>query len=166
MLRTYRKPLIVMTPKSILRSPQATASLDQLKKGSFEPVIADQHSKINQVNRVILCSGKVYYDLVNARETHELETVAIVRIEQLYPFPSDALQVILSRYKKKTTFVWAQEEPKNQGSWLMIKTSLERCLQPGSTLVYAGRDFSAAPAAGYPSLHNRQQQTLVGQALD
>lgn len=166
MMREYRRPLIVMTPKSLLRHHDATSSLDDLKKGRFELVIPDDSKiKPSKVKRVILCCGKVYYDLKKAREENNLTDIGIIRIEQLYPFPAEMLTLILSRYSKVRDFVWCQEEPQNQGSWFVKKSSIERCLHPGATLVYAGREFSAAPAAGYPSLHKKQQQDLVKQAL-
>lgn len=165
MLRHYRKPLIVMTPKSLLRHPAAVSSLETLKKGRFEVVIPDPYRKMSKTQRIILCAGKVYYDLMKVREEEELANVAIIRIEQLYPFPEETLSVMLSRLGKNKTFVWCQEEPKNQGSWYIIRSAIEKCLPSGASLVYAGRDFSAAPAAGYPALHKRQQQQLVQQAL-
>ena len=166
MLRTYRKPLIIMTPKSLLRHPQAVSNLSDLSKGSFELVLREDTSiKKSQITRVVLCSGKVYYDLAKMRDEQDLTHVIILRLEQLYPFPKDSLKVSLSLQAKVTTVVWCQEEPKNQGAWFTIRSSLERCLQNKQKLIYAGRSFSAAPAVGYPSLHLKQQQLLVRQAL-
>ena len=166
MMRQYRKPLIVMTPKSLLRNPDATSKLDELKKGRFEVVIQDPDDiKPNKVSRVILCSGKVYYELVKKRTELGLSDVAIIRIEQLYPFPFKVLSLVLSRYSKVKTWVWCQEEPQNQGAWLVVKSNIESCLHQDAALVYAGRESSAAPAAGYPSLHKRRQQDLVNQAF-
>ena len=165
MLRDYRKPLIVMTPKSLLRHHGAVSSLEDLKKGRFETVIPDPKIKMSQAKRLVLCSGKVYYDLIAKRAEVGLDDVAIIRLEQLYPFPTEVLSVMLSRHTKSKSFIWCQEEPKNQGAWFIMKSSIERCLPEGASLVYAGREFSAAPAAGYPSLHKKQQQDLVDQAL-
>ena len=165
MLRHYRKPLVVMTPKSLLRHPAAVSSLDELKKGRFEVVIPDPNQKMSKAQRIVLCAGKVYYDLLKMREDEGLTDIAIVRIEQLYPFPEETLSVMLSRLGKNKTFVWCQEEPQNQGSWYIIRSVIEKCLPSGASLVYAGRDFSAAPAAGYPALHKKQQQQLVQTAL-
>jgi 2-oxoglutarate dehydrogenase E1 component len=165
MLRHYRAPLVVMTPKSLLRHPAAVSSLEDLKKGRFEVVIPDPTQKMSKAQRIILCAGKVYYDLIKAREEAGLSDIAIVRIEQLYPFPQEILSVMLSRLGKNKTFIWCQEEPKNQGGWYIIRSAIEECLPPGASLVYAGRDHSAAPAVGYPSLHKKQQQQLVQQAL-
>ena len=165
MLRHYRKPLVVMTPKSLLRHPAAVSSLEELKKGRFEVAIPDPNQKMSKARRIVLCAGKVYYDLLKTREDEGLTDVAMVRIEQLYPFPEETLSVMLSRLGKNKTFVWCQEEPKNQGSWYIIRSAIEKCLPPGASLVYAGRDFSAAPAAGYPALHKKQQQQLVQEAL-
>jgi 2-oxoglutarate dehydrogenase E1 component len=165
-LRPYRKPLVVMTPKSLLRHKLAVSSWDDLTKGQFYPVIGEQ-DQLNpkDVKRLILTSGKVYYDLLEARREAKRTDVAIVRVEQLYPFPVPHLQAEVAKYPNAPTVIWCQEEPKNQGAWYAIHHHLDICLQKGQTLEYAGREASASPAAGAASLHAKEQAALVQQAL-
>ncbi|HPQ24837.1 MAG TPA: 2-oxoglutarate dehydrogenase E1 component [Gammaproteobacteria bacterium] len=166
MLRPFRHPLVVMSPKSLLRHPLATSSLDSLTHGRFEPVI-DEVDPIdaNGVTQVVLCTGKVYYDLLQARRTRELNHVALVRVEQLYPFPRDDFDAIVARYPKAGLFVWCQEEPQNQGAWDQIKHRFH-ILQDGKReLIYAGRPSAAAPATGYHQVHQEEQEKLVDDAL-
>jgi 2-oxoglutarate dehydrogenase E1 component len=169
MIRPYRKPLIVMTPKSLLRAELAVSSLEDITQGEFNLVIPDSDIKelkeFKKVNRVILCSGKVYYDLLKKRREQKLNHIAIIRVEQLYPFPTDALKEILKPYKHVKTIIWCQEEPKNQGAWYSTQHHLHACLESTQTLSYAGRDAAAAPAVGYASVHLKQQDMLVNQAL-
>jgi 2-oxoglutarate dehydrogenase E1 component len=166
MIRPYRKPLIVMTPKSLLRHPLAVSTLEDLTDGEFQVVIPET-DKINakQVKRVVLCGGKVYYDLLDKRRTDKLDHVAIVRIEQLYPFPEDQLRETLKPYQHVKEFVWCQEEPQNQGAWFTVQHDIKNCLTADQTLSYAGRAAAASPAVGYPSVHIKQQEQLVKQAL-
>jgi 2-oxoglutarate dehydrogenase E1 component len=166
MLRDFRKPLVVMTPKSLLRHKLSVSSLEDLSKGFFCNVVGeidDLHA--GKVGRVVFCSGKVYFDLLEARRAEEARDVAIVRIEQLYPFPSDDYEAILKRYPNAQEVVWCQEEPQNQGAWFQIRHRLREKLGPKHTLMYCGRGPSAAPATGIPQLHARQQQGLVRAAL-
>jgi 2-oxoglutarate dehydrogenase E1 component len=169
-LRNLRKPLIVMSPKSLLRHKDATSSLDELATGQFQTVIGETKADIaaSKVDRVVLCSGKVYYELVERRQKESIENVAIVRIEQLYPFPEAALDAALAPYKNVKDIVWCQEEPMNQGAWYSsqhhIRRSLHR-ISPTLYLGYAGREASAAPAAGYMALHVLQQNQLIEEAL-
>lgn len=166
MVRPYRKPLIVMTPKSLLRHPLAVSSLNDLTTGGFEvviPEIDDIHPK--KVDRVVLCCGKVYYDLLEKRRELKLDNVALIRIEQLYPFPEENLKKILSSYKHVKKIMWCQEEPKNQGAWYSLQHNFLDCLSSSQTLYYAGRDSSASPAVGYLSVHLKQQEALVKLAL-
>ena len=166
MIRPYRKPLIVMSPKSLLRNPQATSALDELCDGEFQPLIGDNSGVApTSVKRLILCSGKVYYDLAQAREEQQLDGIAILRIEQLYPFPADHLLRQLRRYAKATDIVWAQEEPLNQGAWDQIKHRFQQALGATRKLYYAARPASASPAVGYLALHLEQQKNLVTAAL-
>jgi 2-oxoglutarate dehydrogenase E1 component len=166
MIRPYRKPLIVMSPKSLLRNPLATSTLEQLCDGEFQPLIADSSGITPaSVKRLLLCSGKVYSDLAQARDTQQLSDIAIVRIEQLYPFPVDQLQRELQRYNNATKIVWAQEEPLNQGAWDQIKHRFQESLAAPRTLCYAARPPSASPAVGYMTLHLEQQKNLVAAAL-
>ena len=165
-LRPFRKPLIVMSPKSLLRHRLAVNSLEDLTEGRFQEIIGeiDPHDPA-QITRLVFCGGKVYYDLLEARRERKLEQVAIIRIEQLYPFPQALYGQQLERYPNVTDIVWCLEEPKNQGAWYQSLHHLERGLQPHQTLHYAGREPSASPAVGYYSVHVEQQQTLVNQAL-
>lgn len=161
-----RKPLIVMTPKSLLRHPLATSTLNELSEGYFMPLIPEQ--KLHEhtgIQRVILCSGKVYYDLLDARSKITKQDTVILRIEQLYPFPEALLSSQLKYYKSVQDIVWCQEEPMNQGAWYSSQHHLRTCLQPNQTLRYAGRPGSASPATGQYDLHLEQQRRLVEDAL-
>ncbi|WP_395947010.1 2-oxoglutarate dehydrogenase E1 component [Caedibacter taeniospiralis] len=166
MLRTYRKPLIVMSPKSLLRHPLVHSSIDELADGQFQNVIAEvENIKPSEVSRVILCSGKVYYDLLTERTDKAVKDVAIIRLEQLYPFPQVDLGKVLAKYEHITDIVWVQEEPENQGAWWMIQHQLRKVLHKDQSLSYVGRKAAAAPAVGYPSLFHAQQAELVNDAL-
>lgn len=166
LIRKFRKPLIVMTPKSLLRHKLAVSSLTDLTEGAFQPVISEiDEIDAAQVTKVILCCGKVYYDLLQKRREDNLKHLAIVRIEQLYPFPKKALINVLAKYPKADTVVWCQEEPQNQGVWFSSQHNMVACLQPNQTLHYAGRGFAASPAVGSALLHAKQQQALIEQAL-
>jgi 2-oxoglutarate dehydrogenase E1 component len=165
-VRQLRLPLIVMTPKSLLRHKLAVSSLEDLAGGQFQLVIPEiDQINPDKVRKVILCSGKVYYDLLTKRREENIEDIAIIRIEQLYPFPYDELQQALAKYTAAKEVVWCQEEPKNQGAWFILRDRLLACLQKGSELTYAGRASSAAPAVGYPALHKKQQSDLVNDAF-
>ncbi|MBA1147971.1 2-oxoglutarate dehydrogenase E1 component [Ectothiorhodospiraceae bacterium WFHF3C12] len=166
-LRPFRKPLVVFTPKSLLRHKLSTSNLDDLAEGHFHLVIDEiDDLKASDVKRVVMCSGKVYYDLLQERRKRELEDVAIVRIEQLYPFPEKDLQALLRRrYKNATEVVWCQEEPKNQGAWYNSQHHFLRAMRKDQVLRYAGRAASASPAVGYAKLHHEQQRRLVDAAL-
>lgn len=166
MVRPYRKPLIVMTPKSLLRHPLAVSNLTDLTEGSFQLVIPEVDDiKPASVKRLIFCSGKVYYELLSQRRELKLNDVAIVRVEQLYPFPESACQSILALYPQAKNIVWCQEEPQNQGAWYMIEHYLTGLLTANQTLTYAGRQAAASPAAGYHVVHEKEQHELVAQAL-
>ena len=166
MLRGMRKPLIVMTPKSLLRHKLATSSLDDLAGGHFHELIDDVDAlDTMKVRRIVLCSGKVYYDLLEQRRAEHMEDVAIVRVEQLYPFPSGEYEDILDRYAAAQEIVWCQEEPQNQGAWYQIRHRLQEKLGIQQVLLYAGRPGAAAPAAGIFQLHVEQQRDLVQAAL-
>ena len=165
MKRDFRKPLVVMTPKSLLRHKLSVSALDELARGSFRNVI-DEIDDLEpaSIDRVVFCSGKVYFDLLEARRAGEARNVAVVRIEQLYPFPADEYAAVLARYPKARDVVWCQEEPQNQGAWFQIRHRLHEPIG-GRELLYCGRGPSAAPATGIPQLHNEQQQGLVAAAL-
>ena len=166
MVRGFRKPLVVMSPKSLLRHKLAVNDLEHLTRGTFETVLSEiDDLDPNQVERVVFCSGKVYYDLLEARRANELNRVAILRVEQLYPFPHQRYQEELERYGNAKHWVWCQEEPLNQGAWYQIKHRLQEPLGSGQEIVYAGRPASASPAVGYYSVHVEQQRELVAAAL-
>lgn len=165
-IRNFRKPLIVMTPKSLLRHKLAVSPLEALFKGKFHTVIPEIDAlDAQKVTKVVLCCGKVYYDLLQMRRDKNLNHVAIVRIEQLYPFPKKALMAELEKYQQANEVVWCQEEPQNQGVWFSSQHNIRDCLRSDQTLHYAGREFAAAPAVGSPGLHAEQQVALVEQAL-
>jgi len=166
MIRRCRKPLIVMTPKSLLRHPLATSSLEDLTQGQFETLLPEaENISPEQVQRVVMCSGKVYYDLVDQRRKKEIGNVAIIRIEQLYPFPTEKLSAELVKYSNAKTFVWCQEEPKNQGAWYTSQHNIRAVIGNRGYLEYAGRPTMAAPAVGYSALHIKQLHSLVEDAL-
>jgi 2-oxoglutarate dehydrogenase E1 component len=166
MLRSLRKPLIIMTPKSLLRHPLSVSRLEELSGSGFQNVIDEiDDIKPSAVTRVVLCSGKVYFDLLKARREAKTDTVAIVRIEQLYPFPSDEYEAVLRKYSNAREIVWCQEEPQNQGSWYQIRHRLQSKLDDQHELLYAGRAGAAAPATGIAALHEQQQKNLVTAAL-
>ena len=166
MLRALRKPLIVMTPKSLLRHKHSTSAMADLVEGHFHNIIDELDPiKSAQVRRLVFCSGKVYYDLLEQRRAEQLSDVALVRIEQLYPFPIDEYQAIIERYANAEVIVWCQEEPQNQGAWYQIRHRLQAALGPEHALHYAGRDSAAAPATGVHALHVKEQQALVHAAF-
>jgi 2-oxoglutarate dehydrogenase E1 component len=166
MVRALRKPLIVMMPKSLLRHPLSVSPLQDFTVGGFRNIIDEiDPIKPAAVTRVVLCSGKVYFDLLKARRESTIETVAIVRIEQLYPFAADQYEAIVRKYSNAREIVWCQEEPQNQGSWYQIRHRLQAGLGAKVELLYAGRPGAAAPATGIAALHYQQQTNLVKAAL-
>lgn len=165
-LRKVRRPLIAITPKSLLRHPLAVSSIEELTEGKFQNVIGEIDTlEPTQVKTVIFCSGKVYYDLLEYRRQQQRNGVAIIRIEQLYPYPHDEVKQILAQYPQVTDFVWCQEEPQNQGAWYCSKHNFEASIPENAKLRYAGRPASASPAVGYMSLHTKQQQQLIADAF-
>jgi 2-oxoglutarate dehydrogenase E1 component len=166
MLRSLRKPLIVMTPKSLLRHPLSSSPISELSKGTFRPLI-DEVEPLDRkkVRRLVFCSGKVYYDLVEARRKQELKDIAVIRIEELYPFPIEEYANTIYRYRNATEIIWCQEEPQNQGAWYQIRHRLVEPLSDEHELYYAGRPGAAAPASGIYALHARQQEAFVSAAL-
>jgi 2-oxoglutarate dehydrogenase E1 component len=160
-----RKPLVVMTPKSLLRHKLAVSTLDELANGEFQHLIPDAVADAKKVERVVVCGGKVYYDLLEDAQKRELKNVALIRVEQLYPFPRKQLTAELKRYAKASQVVWCQEEPMNQGAWYQIQHHLRACLQGKQTLHYAGRTRSPSPAAGHYNDHVVEQQALIADAL-
>ena len=166
MLRPFRKPLIVMTPKSLLRKKEAASSIHELSKGSFQTVIPDTTTVDEKgVKRIIACCGKVYYDLATKRIETQRGDVAIIRVEQLYPFPHKQFEAQMKRYPNATEVVWCQEEPQNQGAWYQTAHYFRENMREDQKLYYAGRPASAAPAGGYMARHNERQRALVEQAF-
>jgi len=166
MIRNLRKPLIIFTPKSLLRNKDATSPLTEFTKGGFQTVLGEQKDiKADKVKRIICCSGKVYYDLVKKREEKGADDVAIIRIEQLYPFPHKVFGAELRKYPNAAEIVWCQDEPQNQGAWFFIQHNIHENMLEGQKLGYAGRAASASPAVGYAHLHQEQQKALVEAAF-
>ncbi len=166
MVRNLRKPLVILTPKSLLRNKDATSPLSEFTKGSFQTVIPDAKDlKADKVKRVIACSGKVYYDLAKKREEKGTDDVAIIRVEQLYPFPHKAFSTELKKYPNLVDVVWCQDEPQNQGAWFFVQHYIHENMSEGQKLGYSGRAASASPAVGYSHLHQEQQKALVDGAF-
>ncbi|MCP3700058.1 MAG: 2-oxoglutarate dehydrogenase E1 component [Aliivibrio sp.] len=165
-VRPMRRPLIVMSPKSLLRHPLCTSSLEELAEGNFQSAIPEIDAlDATQVKRVVFCSGKVYFDLLEQRRLNEQTDVAIVRIEQLYPFPKEDVEAAIAQYTNVEDYVWCQEEPQNQGAWYSSQHNFRSALPDSAILHYAGRPASASPAVGYMSVHVKQQKALVEDAL-
>ena len=165
-IRKMRKPLIVMMPKSLLRKKEAMSSIEDLANGKFEVVIGEiEKLNAKKVKRIVFCSGKVYYDIVAERAKREIDDIAVLRIEQLYPFPHEEFRAQIAMYPNAKSVVWAQEEPGNQGAWHRIQHYLLREMRADQTLSYALRPSSASPAVGYLSKHTEQQKELVNAAL-
>jgi 2-oxoglutarate dehydrogenase E1 component len=167
MIRQFRKPLILFTPKSLLRNKEAASPLSEFTKGGFHTVIGERDESIDakKVSRLMICSGKVYYDLVKARAEKKIEDVAIIRLEQLYPFPHKALLAELKKFTKLEEIVWCQDEPQNQGAWFFVQHNILEGMSDGMKLAYAGRPASASPACGYAHLHQEQQKSLLNTAF-
>jgi 2-oxoglutarate dehydrogenase E1 component len=163
--RGTRKPLVVFTPKSLLRHPRAASSLHDFTSAGFIEILDDQVEPAN-VTRVVFCSGKIYYDLLAAREERKAGHVAIVRVEQLYPFAKEQATEILGRYAASAEVVWAQEEPRNMGAWRVLREQIQPLLDPTSReLRYVGRPESASPATGSGKRHQQEQAEIVNDAL-
>ncbi len=167
MIRPFRKPLVILTPKSLLRNKDAGSPLVEFSKGTFHTVIGEVDDKIDpkKIKRIIACSGKIYYDLVNSRKERAQTDTAIIRIEQLYPFPHKSFSAELKRFPNFTELVWAQDEPQNQGAWFQIQHNIFESLEPGQKLAYAGRPPSASPAVGYYDKHYSQLKSLIDTAF-
>jgi 2-oxoglutarate dehydrogenase E1 component len=158
----YRKPLIIMTPKSLLRLPQAVSRLNDFTKGSFRGVLEDPDADASAAT-VIFCSGKIFYDLAQRRRELKRTDVALLRMEQLYPFPQSPLRMVLTRFKQTQGFAWVQEEPENMGAWAFIRPRLEAVL--GKPLTYIGRRESPTPATGFPHIYRREQAEIIDRAI-
>jgi 2-oxoglutarate dehydrogenase complex dehydrogenase (E1) component-like enzyme len=161
------RPLIVMTPKGLLRLRQASSTLDELADGSFRAVVPDPTAG-SDVRRLVLCSGKVYYDIVGHEERERTGSVAVARLEQLYPFPVDAVSRLMAELPSLQEIVWAQEEPQNMGAWRSIRHRLDDAARTSSAVpgvTYVGRPWRASPSEGYPTAHQREQDRIVRAAL-
>ncbi len=169
MVRNLRKPLIIMTPKSLLRAKDAASPLNEFTKGGFQTVIPESNEAVikraDKVKRVVACSGKVYYDLARRREEKGDDDVALIRVEQLYPFPHKAFASELKKYPSAADVVWCQDEPQNQGAWFFVQHYIHENMADGQRLGYSGRAASASPAVGYSHLHQEQQKALVDGAF-
>ncbi len=167
MVRMFRKPLVILTPKSLLRNKDATSPLSEFTRGEFRTVIGPSHADIDpqKVKRVIACSGKVVYDLLKRRDEKKASDVAVLRVEQLYPFPHRAFAAELRKFPNATEVVWCQDEPQNQGAWFFVQHYIHENLAEGQKLGYAGRAASASPAVGYAHMHQEQQKALLDQAF-
>jgi multifunctional 2-oxoglutarate metabolism enzyme len=165
--RGVRKPLIVFTPKRMLRHPRAVASINDLVSGSFRELLDDTTGiELSRVSRVLICSGQVYYDVLAAREERKIQDVAIVRLEQIYPFQATQMRDILARYPETADVVWVQEEPRNMGAWRFVQEQLQPILEPTQrTVRYAGRAPSASPASGSLKRHQEELAELLDQAF-
>jgi 2-oxoglutarate dehydrogenase E1 component len=166
-LDAVARPLVVMTPKGLLRLKQAASTLEELSGGSFQPVLDDARVEPESVERLVLCSGKLYYDIVG-HDLHEgAKHVAVARLEQLYPFPVQAVESLLRRYPRLDEVVWAQEEPQNMGPWRSIRHRLEETVRASTArgLHYVGRTWKASPSEGYPTVHQVEQDRIVRAAL-
>jgi 2-oxoglutarate dehydrogenase E1 component len=163
LIRTDPRPLVIMTAKSLLRHPDAASSLEDLSQGSFQPVIDDARAQGNPsgVKRVILCTGKVYVDLIGSKEYVDAESVAIVRVEELYPFPSKILTTVLGTYNNVEEVVWLQEEPQKRGAWSSVEPKLRDIIKHDLPLVYIGRPGRSSPAEGSATLHKVEQERLI-----
>jgi 2-oxoglutarate dehydrogenase E1 component len=167
-IRKMRTPLIVISPKSLLRSPNAVSSLDDLTDGSFDCVIDDKIKEPNKVKKAIMCSGKVFYELLQKRDEEKRDDIALIRIEQLYPFPYDDLEEILTKYQNAKEFVWCQEEPLNQGAWFSHRHRIQRVLDrldDDKVVNLVSRPAAAAPAVGLMKLHLQQQKQVINEAI-
>ncbi len=168
MVRKQRKPLVVMTPKSLLRNKDASSPLEELASGTFRTVIGEVDELDNKgVKRVILCSGKIYYELLAARRAGDIKDIAIVRMEQLYPFPAEAFEAEMAKYHNAKEVVWVQEEPRNQGVWywLISRNHLNNAMGNERKLLLVSRPAAASPAVGYYAKHNAQQKSVIEAAL-
>ncbi|MGH9478838.1 MAG: 2-oxoglutarate dehydrogenase E1 component, partial [Terriglobales bacterium] len=160
-----RRPLIVMTPKSLLRHPAVASPLTALASGGFEPLLGEAQLPPESVTRVALCSGKIYYDLLKARTAQTAPATALVRLEQLYPFPAEALARELARWPQAQQWSWVQEEPENMGAWTFLAPRLQALLPPAAALAHVARRPASSPATGSLRRHQQEQAALISSAL-
>jgi len=157
-----RKPLIIMAPKSLLRHPMAVSDLADLVSGSFQEVL-DDPDKLNAPDRILFCSGKIYYELLQMRRKMKKLDTAVVRLEQFYPFPETQLKAVIQKYHGARQYFWVQEEPENMGGWFFIRPLIEKLT--GETIKFIGRKASASPATGFPNIHRREQAAIIEDAV-
>ena len=159
----FRKPLIIMTPKSLLRHPLAVSDLKEMTAGAFKEVLEDP-DPVKSLRRILFCSGKIYYELLQKRREMKKTDTAIVRLEQLYPFPEIPLKAIIQKYKRVRQFIWVQEEPENMGAWFFVRPRLEKII--GKPLEYIGRNAAASPATGFPAIYRKEQAAVTDKAME
>src|SRR5205823_8476778 len=164
-LEATARPLVVMTPKGLLRLKQASSRADELTTSEFRPLLDDTGASRDRVTRLVLCQGKIYYDIAGHEDRARAESVALARLEQLYPFPVEQAETLLRGYPNLREVVWAQEEPQNMGAWRAIRHRLEETKPDGVPLLYIGRPWRASPSEGYPTAHLREQDRIVRAAL-
>jgi 2-oxoglutarate dehydrogenase E1 component len=159
----FRKPLIIMAPKSLLRHPLAVSDLKEMTAGSFKEVLEDP-DPVKSVRRILFCSGKIYYELLQKRRETKKTDTAIVRMEQFYPFPEIQLKAVIRKYKRVRQFIWVQEEPENMGAWFFVRPRLEKII--GEPLEYIGRNAAASPATGFPAIYRKEQAAVTDKAME
>ena len=159
---TYRKPLIILTPKSLLRHPLAVSKLDALVRDHFQPVL-DENAAVNSPEKILFCSGKIYYELFMRRKELEFYDIAIVRLEQLYPFPENQLKKVIQKYQDAKKWYWVQEEPENMGAWRFVRPRLQKL--SGTSISYIGRQAASSPATGFPAIYKQEQSEIISQAV-
>jgi 2-oxoglutarate dehydrogenase E1 component len=161
-ISSYRKPLVILTPKSLLRHPLAVSPLDELASGHFQTVL-DIDNTADDSDKILLCSGKIYFDLVKRRTELELFNIAIVRLEQLYPFPQNQLNDVIKNYRGAAQWHWVQEEPENMGAWQFVRPRLEAMV--GKPIDYIGRQSASSPATGFPAIYKQEQTAIITRAV-
>ncbi len=163
--RDYRKPLVIMSPKSLLRLPEAVSSRDEFTTGKFQEILDDPSADPAKTDRLLLCAGKIYYELLKEKQARGLDNIAIARMEQYYPFPYDAVASLFQKYNRPREVIWVQEEPRNQGAWIFLEHWLSPMIGENQELKYAGRSASPSPATGYFKVHQREQKEIIDLAL-
>jgi 2-oxoglutarate dehydrogenase E1 component len=165
--RKFRKPLVLMTPKSLLRFEPSFSKIEEFSDAGFQLVIDDPaQPERDTIRRILFCSGKVFYSLAQAREKENVKGTALIRVEQLYPFPKKEIQAVLAKYRQAREICWVQEEPKNRGAWSFMEPQLRELLPDPAVLTYYGRDEAASPATGSYKMHQVEEQEIIGHALE
>jgi 2-oxoglutarate dehydrogenase E1 component len=158
----FRKPMILMAPKSLLRHPLAVSDLKDMTSGSFREIV-DDPDRLKSVRRILFCSGKIFYELLQRRRKIKNPDAAIVRLEQFYPFPEMQLKAVIQKYKQARKYVWVQEEPENMGAWFFVRPRLEKLT--GESIEYVGRKAASSPATGFPNIYRKEQTAIIDNAL-